>query len=307
MMTFIFSINGMAQSDSDLTTTYSEAEYDDDAVYRDSIYGISGTIRIPEVHATINVPEGYVFINKEMAEYLAEYWGYDDDNNIFGALVPGDAQIFYNVNFALFLYNLESGYIDDTNAAYFDAEKYKKNVVASDNDSFITTKWIIEPHYNINRRILELCRQVEVHSEVSDNNDYTISEAFIYYIYLYNRLGYICMGTYADIDQLDNAMDLRKSIINSITFEEGYRYDDFDETSDKRGDYTIGTSQDFDDVNEVYINNPETDDSIESDDDSMFGQVTKYVIIAIVTILLTLLILRLAEMMSYRDNDRRRE
>lgn len=287
-------------------TVNNEAEYEDAAIYRDSIYGVSGTIVLHDAHATLETPEGYIFINKEMAEYLTtEYWNYDYDDSMIGALVPEDAHIYYNVDYALFLYNYTTGYVDDTDASDFNAEEYKKIVVSTDDSSFITRGWIIDPQYNTSRHMLELCRQTERHSQVDDNGEYTIAETFTYYLYIYNRLGYLHIGTHADIDRLDQIMVARKELINSITFDKGYRYIDFDESTDERDVYTIGSSS-----NPLFSNDDNSQDDtdvIESDDDFELSKTAKYIIIGILTIVLTLLFIRLAEMMSYRDNDRRRE
>ena len=89
-------------------------------IQADSIYGQTGSISLSSAHCTLNVPEGFVFLNPTQSEHLlVDYWDNPQErvDGILGTLVKEDAGIYDNVETAYVVYYENAGYVSDKDAS----------------------------------------------------------------------------------------------------------------------------------------------------------------------------------------------
>ena len=90
-----------------------------DFLKTDTVQGQTGNIDLPECHATLSVPEGFVFIDAEQTKkLLVEYWGNPENraNDLIGALLPNNISYYYQVAAAFIIKYENSGYVNDDDA-----------------------------------------------------------------------------------------------------------------------------------------------------------------------------------------------
>lgn len=212
-------------------------------VQTDSIQGINQSFHIGVANATVEDLGEYTFLNKEEANHLlADYWDNEEEDNMIGCIIP-KTDIYYNVPYAFFIYSDKSGYISDDDAKDVDYDDlmdgWKKDM--KERESEIEEKglikrellgWAEKPYYDEQTKTLHWARKLKF--EGSDDN--TIN----YDIYILGKDGYIKLEAVGTEDQLAELKECTKHIISHVKYDEGYRYEDFDEATDNVAGWTVG-------------------------------------------------------------------
>lgn len=109
----------------------------------DSIQGQKGLISLNIANCTLNIPEGFVFLDTEASKHLlVDYWDNPTDHvdGILGAMVKQEAGIFYNVETAYVISYENAGYVSDEDATSIDYDDLLKNMqesIKEENESII--------------------------------------------------------------------------------------------------------------------------------------------------------------------------
>ncbi len=209
----------------------------------DSIQGINQSFQIEVANATVEDLGEYTFLNKEEANHLlADYWDNEEEDNLIGCIIP-KTDIYYNVPYAFFIYSDKSGYISDDDAKDVDYDElmdgWKKDT--KDSEAEIEARgltkrellgWAEKPYYDEQTKTLHWAKKLKF--EGSDDN--TIN----YDIYILGKDGYIKLEAVGTEDQLAELKECTKHIISHVKYDEGYRYEDFDEATDNVAGWTVG-------------------------------------------------------------------
>ncbi|MCQ2215458.1 MAG: DUF2167 domain-containing protein [Bacteroidales bacterium] len=212
-------------------------------VQTDSIQGINQSFHIGVANATVEDLGEYTFLNNEEANHLlADYWDNEEEDNMIGCIIP-KTDIYYNVPYAFFIYSDKSGYISDDDAKDVDYDDlmdgWKKDM--KERESEIEEKglmkrellgWAEKPYYDEQTKTLHWAKKLKF--EGSDDN--TIN----YDIYILGKDGYIKLEAVGTEDQLAELKECTKHIISHVKYDEGYRYEDFDEATDNVAGWTVG-------------------------------------------------------------------
>lgn len=109
----------------------------------DSIQGQTGQISLNIANCTLNVPEGFVFLDIDASKHLlVDYWENPTDHvdGILGTMVKQDACIFYNVQTAYVISYENVGYVSDEDATSINYDDLLKNMqesIKEENESII--------------------------------------------------------------------------------------------------------------------------------------------------------------------------
>lgn len=236
-----------------LLTTFTYAEEQEDMteeekeyvmyLLSDSIEGINHAFHIDTANASVEDLGDYTFLNKNEANHLlTDYWGNEEEDDLIGCIIP-KTDIYYNVPYAFFIYNNNDGYISDDDAKDVDYDElmdgWKKDT--KDREAEIEARgltkrellgWAEKPYYDEQTKTLHWAKKLKF--EGSDDN--TIN----YDIYILGKDGFIRLEAVGTEDQLAELKECTKHIIDHIKFDEGYRYEDFDETRDNVARWTVG-------------------------------------------------------------------
>ncbi len=214
------------------------AEY----VQTDFFVGITDTVHLSECHASIVVPEGFVFLDRDEAKrLLVDYWGNPEDRaeDLLGAYVPNTAKAYFQVQVAYFIKYDNCGYIRDDDANSVDYKEMmeqikeaeiEENENLAEEDRLVTIGWEFNPKYLAGSHVLVWAKRLsQVNGEVVN-----------YDMRVLGKDGLVSLMAVVDPEDSREVQQREQSIINSLKFDEGYAYSDFDETRDKVSDWTLG-------------------------------------------------------------------
>lgn len=209
----------------------------------DSIKGQTGAIQLPSAHCTLNVPEGFVFLGPYDSKHLlVDYWGNPEDrlNGVLGTMVKGDADIFYNVETAYVVSYDNCGYVSDKDAVSIDYDALLKDMqegVEEENKNNPTGQrwellgWGWHPTYDNQKKVLAWSKHYRIDGE---------QEVLNYDVRVLGKAGFVVITAVASPDAKGQLMADNASIINSVNYNDGFRYSDFNPETDHVAEWTIG-------------------------------------------------------------------
>ena len=209
----------------------------------DSIKGQTGAIQLPSAHCTLNVPEGFVFLGQYDSKHLlVDYWGNPEDrlNGVLGTMVKGDAGIFYNVETAYVVSYDNCGYVSDKDAISIDYDALLKDMqegVEEENKNNPTGQrwellgWGWHPTYDNQKKVLAWSKHYRIDGE---------QEVLNYDVRVLGKAGFVVITAVASPDAKGQLMTDNAAIINSVNYNDGFRYSDFNPDTDHVAEWTIG-------------------------------------------------------------------
>ncbi|MCQ2211132.1 MAG: DUF2167 domain-containing protein [Paludibacteraceae bacterium] len=216
-------------------------------IFNDTINGAKGDVHLPEGNATIHVPQGMMFLDSAQAHHLLEdYWGNQKDEDILGIIVADSCRIFNEIGIAYIVYFDNCGFIKDDDASEIDYNDLLKDIQESANEANEERKelglstyeivgWADAPHYDNVKKVLHWAKQLRFTSEDNEPHD-----VLNYDIRILGKDGYCILQAVADMEDLSNVKSMSEALVNSVEFDNGYAYKDFDPKKDKIAEWTIG-------------------------------------------------------------------
>lgn len=211
-------------------------------IQADSIYGQTGSISLSSAHCTLNVPEGFVFLNPTQSEHLlVDYWDNPQErvDGILGTLVKEDAGIYDNVETAYVVYYENAGYVSDKDASSIDYDDLLKEMQegvreeSKNNPSgqkWELLGWAWHPTYDDQKKVLGWAKHYKV-----DNY-----EIINYDVRVLGKAGFVVITAVGSPDAKNEIMANNSAIIGSVTYDKGYTYADFNPDKDHVAEWTIG-------------------------------------------------------------------
>jgi uncharacterized membrane-anchored protein len=203
-----------------------------------------GAVDIQEGLATINVPDGYKFLDGPQSEYvLSDLWG-NPPSECLGLLFPEDiTPLSDEFTYVVEVTYSEEGYIEDDDAADIDYDELLEEMQKDAEDGNAArveqgyepielVGWASEPFYDQSAKKLHWAKELKFgESEVNTLN---------YNIRVLGRKGYLNMNAIGDIGILPAFKEDIDVILSSVEFNEGYKYSNFDPDLDEVAAYGIG-------------------------------------------------------------------
>ena len=195
--------------------------------------------------ATVNVPEGYKFLDgKQSKTVLEDLWGNPPTEEPLGMLFPEEVSpVSDNFTYAIEIDYNQDGYIKDDDAAKLDYDDLmkdmQKDVLAQNEervkmgyDKVELIGWAAKPFYDQKNHKLHWAKEIKF----ADNETNTLN----YDIRILGRKGYLNLNAIGEMDVLPQVQDDVDNILASVEFNEGHKYADFDPSFDKVAAYGIG-------------------------------------------------------------------
>lgn len=224
------------------------------AAYQAYIDSIAGTltystdaVTIGDNLATLNVPEGYRYINGADAEkVLVDMWGnIPDEGGSLGMLFP----LKYSPNedmidgYAINITYVEEGYIKDEDAKDMDYDELMEGMkedTKAESDMRVEAGygpvelvgWASSPFYDQANKKLHWAKEVKF----DDSEENVLN----YNILALSRKGYIKLNVIGGMNALEGVKNDIDGILPSVILNEGNRYSDFDSSTDNIAAYGIG-------------------------------------------------------------------
>lgn len=204
----------------------------------------TGTIELESGNATLNVPEGFYFLDKKCAIYvLCDLWGNMPDTSLLGVLVPINRKVYEEKAWLMTIRFEDIGYVDDQDAEDIDyddlLEEMKNDVKESNSEriklSYPTAEllgWASPPYYDNKNKILHWAKLIKFSGDSNNTLNYNIR--------ILSRKGVFVINAVASINELSEVKSNINKITSSIQLKNGHRYFDFVKDVDPVAAYTIG-------------------------------------------------------------------
>ncbi len=231
-----------AQSDSSSMNELTEL-FRNDSILRSFNYQ-TGKVVIGDNLATINVPPGCLYLDPTQSKYMMEsIFGNPPSPASLGMLLSDTPSMITGARWIIdFNYNSD-GHVKDDDAAdinYDDLLKQlieetdaaSKERVAQGYESVKMIGWAQAPFYDSKNKKLHWAKELAFGKDENHTLNYNIR--------VLGRQGFLEMNIITGMDQLNEVKKDINTILASTDFNEGQRYADFNEDTDKLAEYGIG-------------------------------------------------------------------
>lgn len=204
----------------------------------------TGKINFTTEEASLIVPKGFKFLNAAQTQYvLTDLWGNTEDKSVLGAIIPEKIKVT-DPDCWMFVINFEAmGYVKDDDAKdmnYDDLLKQIREDIKVENEerkklgleSVQLIGWASTPFYDDKNKVLHWAKEFKFGDSESNTLNYDLR--------ILGRKGVFKVAAVASIDQLNEIKPTIPSIINSIQYNEGAKYENFDSSTDDIAAWTIG-------------------------------------------------------------------
>lgn len=234
------------------TTTLDTAEMDVAAMiaqYQDSAVSSftyeNGTVQLESGVASLMLPPGFKFLNKEQsAQVIVDLWGNPDADGVLGIIFPEKDDAFSDSSYAYVVQYDESGYVEDNDADDMDYEELLKQMQEGEAESnkmraqagfepVYLVGWAAPPFYDADRKVLHWAKEIKFGDSAEMN---TLN----YNVRVLGRKGVLVLNAVAAMSELEMVKQHVPEVLNIVQFNDGYKYEQFDSSVDKVAAYGIG-------------------------------------------------------------------
>jgi uncharacterized membrane-anchored protein len=213
----------------------------------DSMDRKQGEITLLDGVATLNVPEGFYYLNPaDTKKVLVDVWGNppESSSGTLGMLFPADSTPFDQGSWGAIIEYEEDGYVSDEDADQIDygellaqmqdsTQAASKERVNQGYEPIELVGWASEPFYDKESHKLHWAKEVKFGNQPDEN---TLN----YNIRVLGRKGVLVLNFVAGMSQkpvIDQKID---SVLAMAEFDQGSRYEDFNPDLDEVAAYGIG-------------------------------------------------------------------
>ena len=204
----------------------------------------TGDVELKAGRARLSLPPGYRFIGpNDGKKLIEEIWGNPpgSGNRIEGVVIPKGQDLADTYSWAIVVSFEEDGYVSDHDADdinYDDllADMKESNAQASEErekagyGKFLLTGWALPPRYDKANHVMYWAKTFDIDGPVNSLN---------YDVRVLGRRGVLSMNAVASDAQASQIDAMTPEIVSMVKFNSGHRYEDFDEATDKKADYSL--------------------------------------------------------------------
>lgn len=203
----------------------------------------SGTVTVPAAHATLKLAPEYRYLGAADAQRVLEMWGNPPDDDVLGMLLPqGEQSILSSKTWVVVLTHEDEGHVSDKEASSTDYDKMLKDMQEEARDANAAREkagydrvdivgWAERPHYDQATNKIYWAKELKF----SGNTENTLN----YDIRVLGRTGYLSLNAVASSNQLSTVQAGMQNVLAMTEFDSGYRYADFNPSTDKLAAYGI--------------------------------------------------------------------
>jgi uncharacterized membrane-anchored protein len=240
-------------TDDSLTTNSDTVVFEDGLLasmaYVDSVENSftwqTGEVKLDNGVATLNIPAGFKFLNAEQsARVLVDHWGNPDANGTLGMIFPESDGVLSEGGFAFVVSYEEMGFVEDGDADDIDYDEMMtgfQNDDVADNEQrakldfppVYTIGWAAPPFYDKDKKVLHWAKELQFGDSAEVN---TLN----YNVRVLGRKGVLQLNAVSTMDELENVKANIPGVLAMAQFNDGFRYDQFDDNTDEVAALTVG-------------------------------------------------------------------
>lgn len=215
-----------------------------DSIENSYIY-THGTIELPNGIASITVPDGYKYLSAPQAErVLTELWGNPPSDDLsLGFLLREDQLLLVDTGYVFNIQYEEIGFVEDDDAEDIDYDELledmqkesdteNKERVEQGYQAMHFVGWASQPHYDNSRKILYWAKEIQFGEDPINTLNYNIR--------ILGRKGVLVMNAIATMPNLPLVEQDLPDVLNTVEFNQGYAYHDFNPDIDQVAAWSIG-------------------------------------------------------------------
>lgn len=203
----------------------------------------TGVIVLPNKMATLNLSDNYRYLDATETEKLLVAWGNPPGSETLGAVVPASIGPFDDEGWAVIVTYIDDGHVDDKDAQEIDyAEMLEDMQEGTRADSEERVKagygavelvgWAQEPRYDQATRKLYWAKELKFGGGETNTLNFDVRAL--------GREGVLSLNAVAGMPQMVSVERDMKDLLGMASFNEGYRYEEFNKDTDKVAAYGIG-------------------------------------------------------------------
>lgn len=219
-----------------------DPEFSDSEAYTDSLIESfryeQGVIGVGDGMIRLSIPDGYKFLDADQSYYLVtDVWENPPSvtNGMLGVIMHAEADV-YDESTVFFVHYEDIGYVSDEDADGIEYAAKMKEMLQDDSlenaqriaDGYSGLRlvgWASAPYYDKQRKVLHWAKEMD-----SDDRDVNVLN---YNIRVLGRKGVALINAVSSMDRLDIVKDEVPNVLAMVSFNDGYRYDQFDPATDK--------------------------------------------------------------------------
>lgn len=240
-------------TDDSLTTNSDTVVFDDGMMasmaYVDSVENSftwqTGEVKLDNGVATLNIPTGFKFLDAEQsARVLVDHWGNPDALGTLGMIFPESDGVLSEGGFAFVVSYEEMGFVEDGDADDIDYDEmmaeFKKEDVTDNEQRALrafppvyTIGWAAPPFYDKDKKVLHWAKELQFGDSAETN---TLN----YNVRVLGRKGVLQLNAVSTMEELENVKANIPGVLAMAQFNDGFRYDQFDDNTDQVAALTVG-------------------------------------------------------------------
>jgi len=189
------------------------------------------------------LPEGFCYLNPADTEtLLTKVWGNPNGSGTLGTIVPANFDPFETDSFAVIVTFDEDGYVKDDDATKINYAELLKTMqegtkeanearVKAGYSAIEIVGWAAQPRYDVGSHKLYWAKEIKFGNETEHTLNYNIR--------MLGRRGVLILNAVATMHQLKQVEAAAPTLLTMIDFQEGHRYADYKDGSDKVATYGI--------------------------------------------------------------------
>lgn len=204
-----------------------------------------GTAQLPGGIARLELPAGFRFIDaSEARTVVVDLWGNPPQqaSDLMGMVVPAGESLENPDSWAIVISFSEDGYVSDGDADEIDyddllsqlKEGNRQANEALKGQGFPTLElvgWAVPPRYDKQNKVLHWAKQLKTPESDEDTLNYDVR--------VLGRRGVLVLNGVAGMSRVADVEAATPGIVSMVQFNDGHRYADFNEATDKKSDYSL--------------------------------------------------------------------
>lgn len=205
-----------------------------------------GTIMLANGIGSINVPNGFKYLNPIQAEkVLVDLWGNPKSDNLtMGLILPEKQSIMGDNGYVFNIQYDEIGYVKDDDADEIDYDELLTQMKKDTDEENEARKkegygainlvgWAAKPFYDKERKILHWAKEIKFDTD-------SINSTLNYNVRILGRKGVLVLNAIAKTSELPLVQKDINQVLDIVKFNDGYKYEEFDSSIDEVAAWTIG-------------------------------------------------------------------
>ena len=203
----------------------------------------SGKVSLMQQNVILNIPKGFKFLNAEQTKLVFnKIFENPYDNSMLGSIWPENSTL-YDRNYVFTISYEDIGYVKDEDAKETDYNELLKNMKTSEKEAnderlasgFQTVNiigWAKPPFYDEKHKVLHWAKEAKFGEDSVNVLNYEVR--------ILGRKGVLSLTAISTMNEFQLVDSQIENVLSMASFTEGNKYEDFNSSSDRIAEYTIG-------------------------------------------------------------------